>query len=74
MLYNNVKFFMLMLANEVFDPSFVPSLVGMLKLCLITEAVKDPKMALIALTVRNVDTLALFINTVKGKHAENQTL
>ncbi|KAF8347544.1 putative methyltransferase-domain-containing protein [Amanita rubescens] len=52
-------------ADVVFDPSLVPSLVGMLKLCLITEAVKNPKMALIALTVRNVDTLALFISSVK---------
>jgi len=59
--------------NEVFDPSLVPALVGMLKLCLITPAVKEPKRALIALTVRNVDTLALFISSVKGKHAENQT-
>ncbi|KAM6494975.1 hypothetical protein JOM56_009598 [Amanita muscaria] len=53
-------------ADIVFDPSLVPALVGMLKLCLSTTKSDHTKMAFIALTARNCSTLTLFIESVKG--------
>ncbi|KAK2459991.1 hypothetical protein APHAL10511_007997 [Amanita phalloides] len=47
-------------ADIVFDPTLIPALIGMLRLYL-----SAPKRAFIAVTVRNVDTFALFINSVK---------
>ncbi|KAF8625666.1 hypothetical protein AX15_005245 [Amanita polypyramis BW_CC] len=57
-------------ADIVFDPSLIPALVGMLKLSL-SIPVKDltfSKKALIALTIRNADTMAAFVNSVKDSN------
>ena len=57
------------LLNQVFDPSVIPALVGTLKIALQTDTdapYKQPKVALIALTVRNKDTVELFLNHSRG--------
>ena len=57
------------LLNQAFDPSVIPALVGTLKIALQTYTgapCKQPKVALIALTVRNKDTFEQFLNHTRG--------
>lgn len=57
------------LLNQAFDPSVIPALVGTLKIALQTytdASCKQPKVALIALTVRNKDTFGQFLNHARG--------
>lgn len=59
------------LLHKVFDPSLVPALVGTLRIALQSGAE-----ALIALTVRNENTLANFLNAagmLSGNHLVNDT-
>ena len=60
----------LMLLGQVFDPSLIPALVGVLRCTLMGTAGGDHdngKFALIALTRRNGDTIDAFVNQVQGK-------
>ncbi|KAF8913238.1 putative methyltransferase-domain-containing protein [Gymnopilus junonius] len=55
-------------ADIVFDPSLVPSLVGTLRIALQQVNPKnEPKVALIALTIRNETTMNKFLSSVRGR-------
>ncbi|CAK5280722.1 unnamed protein product [Mycena citricolor] len=61
MLVNEVDADIILGADIVFDPTLIPALVAILRLALSTGR---PKTALIALTVRNPDTMDLFVQSV----------
>ncbi|KAG5732137.1 Protein FAM86B1 [Termitomyces sp. T112] len=52
-------------ADIIFDPSLIPALTAVLRLALQPGHKRSPKVAIIAATVRNEDTLAQFVGTVQ---------